>query len=146
MLQDTTTTEYKYKFFIERVSASKIVWGLKNKQGWANSNSNEDEEIGIIPFWSDRAYAKASACNEWKGYLPAEIPLPEFLESWCIGMAEEETLAGVNWDANMLGKESGALELALDILNQLTAINSAIAFLNYKSINEFIAEIDKSID
>ncbi|MCR8558159.1 DUF2750 domain-containing protein [Mucilaginibacter sp. BJC16-A38] len=146
MLQDTTTIEYKYQFFIERVSASKIVWGLKNKQGWANSNSNEDEEIGIIPFWSDRAYAKACACNEWKGYLPTEIPLPQFLESWCVGMAEEDTLAGVNWDANMFGKESGALDLALDILNQLNTINSAITFLNYKSINEFITEISEPID
>ncbi|WP_295792084.1 DUF2750 domain-containing protein [Mucilaginibacter sp.] len=145
MLQDIATTENGYKLFIERIAASKLVWGLKDKQGWANSTSNENDEISVIPFWSDRAYAKACATNEWKGYVPTQIPLAEFLESWCVEMANEEVLAGVNWDANMFGNESNALNLALDILNQLTTINSAIAFLNYKSINEFITEANESI-
>ncbi len=146
MLQDAATIENKYKLFVQGVSASKQVWGLKDKKGWANSNSSEDEEIDVIPFWSERAYAKASALNEWKDYIPTLIPLPEFLESWCVEMAEAETLAGINWDANLFGNESDALKLALDILNQLNSINSAIVFLNYGSIDEFVAEINESID
>ena len=59
MLQDIATIESKYKSFIERVAVSKLVWGLKNKSGWANSTSIDNEEIDVIPFWSDRAYAKA---------------------------------------------------------------------------------------
>ncbi|MEZ2336320.1 DUF2750 domain-containing protein [Mucilaginibacter sp. RCC_168] len=146
MLQDQATIESKYKLFIERAAASKLVWGLKSKDGWANSYSNDSEEVDVIPFWSDRAYAKICARDEWKGYVPVEIPLAEFLESWCVGMADEETLAGVNWDANMFGVESEALNVALDILNQLNAINSAISFKNYSSINEFITEIGESLD
>lgn len=141
MLQDTATIESKYQVFINRVAATKLVWALKNKDGWANSHSNGNEDDDIIPFWSDRAYAKVCARDEWRGYLAVEIPLAEFLESWCVGMAENETLAGINWDANMFGKESDALSLALDILNQLNAIDSAIVFRNYTSINEFITEI-----
>lgn len=146
MLQDTATTESKYKLFIEKTAASKLVWALKSKNGWANSHSNDSEDVDVIPFWSDRAYAKACARDDWKGYLPVEIPLAEFLENWCTEMADNEVLAGINWDANMFGKESTALALAVDILEQLNSINSAISFKNYSSINEFITEISESLD
>jgi len=145
MLQDNATTESKYKLFIERVAASKLVWGLKNKKGWANAESNGDEEIAIIPFWSDRAYAKACAKDDWRDYSATEIPLSEFLESWCVDMADEGVLAGVNWDANMFGKEADALVMALDVLNQLKLIQSAIKFKDYSGIDQFIAEIQESI-
>lgn len=146
MLQDIAITDSKYKLFIERVAASKQVWGLKNKKGWANSESNKDEEIAIIPFWSDRAYAKACARDDWKDYLATEIPLTEFLEGWCIEMADEDILIGVNWDANMFGKEIDATTLALDVLNQLKLIQSAIKFSGYSSIEQFKAEIEETID
>ncbi|NOW97658.1 DUF2750 domain-containing protein [Mucilaginibacter sp. SG564] len=146
MLQDIATIESKYKLFIGKTAASKSVWALKSKNGWANSHSNDSEDVDVIPFWSDRAYAKACARDDWKGYLPVEIPLAEFLESWCIEMADNEVLAGINWDTNMFGKESTALDLAVDVLEQLNAINSAISFKNYSSINEFITEISESLD
>jgi hypothetical protein len=46
----------------------------------------------------------------------------------------------------MFGKESDALKVAFDILKQLSAIDSAIVFKNYSSINEFITEISESVD
>ena len=141
MLQDIATIESKYRSFVERVAASKLVWGLKSKSGWANSSSTDNEEIDVIPFWSDRAYAKVCARDDWKNYSAHEIPLAEFLEVWCTGMAEDETLVGVNWDANMFGKESDALIVALDVLNRLKEIDSVISFRNYNGIEEFIKEI-----
>ena len=146
MRQDTAANDSKYQLFIEKTTASKLVWGLKNKKGWANSESNDDEEIAVVPFWSDRAYAKACAKDDWRDYTATEIPLPEFLESWCAGMANDNILAGINWDANMFGKEIYALALALDILKQLKAIDSAIKFRDYNSIDEFITEIQEAID
>lgn len=142
MLQNTATIETKYKLFIERAAAAELVWGLKNKQGWANSSSVEDEDIRVIPFWSDKAYAKACARDDWKSYLPAAIPMAEFLESWCIDMAESDTLVGVNWDADMFGNEADGLQVALALLNQLKANNSTISFLNYDGIDDFIAQIN----
>ena len=141
MLQNTAIGESGYRSFITGAAASKLVWGLKNKQGWANSHAKDDEEIVVIPFWSDKALAKNCARDDWKGYLPVAIPLTEFLESWCIDMAENDALVGVNWDANMNGNESDALTVALDILNQLNADQTAIKFLNYDSVADFIAEI-----
>ncbi|MES2277129.1 MAG: DUF2750 domain-containing protein [Bacteroidota bacterium] len=146
MLQDTATIETKYRLFIEKTAATKLVWGLMSKEGWANSSSNDDEDITVIPFWSDRAYAKTCARDDWRNFSPVSIPLAEFLESWCIGMADEGTLVGANWDANMFGKESNALDVALDIVNRIKEINSTIAFKNYGSIDELIADINQSAD
>ena len=140
MSQDTTT-ESKYKTFIEKVVASKLVWGLQNKNGWANSYSNVSEEIDVIPFWEDRFYAKSSAVDDWKGYAAVSIPLSDFLENWCVGMIEENILAGINWDAKMIGNEVNASTLAIDILDRLKAIDSAIEFMEYDSIDELVSKI-----
>lgn len=143
MLQDTATIETRYSYFIERTAGFKLVWALKDKKGWANSFAN-DNKTDIIPFWSDRAYAKACARDEWADYVPVSISLNEFLEDWCIEMADDNVLAGINWDANMFGKEINSLNLALDILEQLKKIGSAIKFANYSSIQIFIADIKSS--
>jgi hypothetical protein len=141
MSSDITAIELKYNQFIEKAVALKSVWGLKGKSGWANSHSAGDNEVDVIPFWSERANAKVCARDDWKGFLPVEIMLNEFLESWCMEMAEGEALAGINWDANLLGLETDALQLAIDILNKLQSINSAITFKNYGSISDFLADI-----
>ena len=143
MLPDTATTESKYKTFIEKVAASKLVWGLQNKNGWANSYSNNSEEIDVIPFWEDRFYAKSCAVDDWKGYAATSIPLSDFLENWCVGMIEENILAGINWDAKMIGDEVAASKLAIDILDRLKAIDSAIEFMEYDSIDDLIKKINE---
>ena len=146
MLEDIAAIDAKYKQFVEQAATSKLVWGLKDKQGWANTDSGAEEEGDVIPFWSDKAQAKACAREDWKGYLPTFIALPEFLESWCVEMAENNVLAGVNWDANMFGKEVNALELALDILEQVKTTGLDIKFLNYESVDAFIAEIETAFE
>ena len=135
------TTESKYKTFIEKIVASKLVWGLQNKNGWANSYSNDSEEVDVIPFWEDRFYAKSAAVEGWKGYAAVSIPLSDFLENWCLGMIEEKILAGINWDAKMNGEEVDASKLAIDILDRLKAIDSAIDFFEYDSIDALAAKI-----
>ena len=140
-MSPNTTTESKYKTFIEKIVASILVWGLQNKNGWANSYSNDSEDVDVIPFWEDRFYAKSCAVDGWKGYAAVSIPLSDFLENWCVGMIEENILAGINWDAKMIGNEVAALKLAIDILDRLKAIDSAIEFMEYNSIEELTAKI-----
>lgn len=139
MSQDTTDSTYKS--FIEKIVASKLVWGLQNKNGWANSYSNDSEDVDVIPFWEDRFYAKSCAVDDWKGYAAVSIPLSDFLENWCVGMVEEKILAGINWDAKMVGLEINAATLAIDILDRLKAIDSAIDFFEYDSIDALAAKI-----
>ncbi|MET3981127.1 hypothetical protein ABIB62_003645 [Mucilaginibacter sp. UYP25] len=135
--------ESKYIAFVEKVAAGKQVWGLKSKTGWANADATDNEELSVIPFWSDRAGAKACARDDWKSYVPTEIPLAAFLEDFCLDMAENEVLAGIEWDTKLFGTEAYALVVALDVLNRLGAINSAITFANYSSIQEFITDISE---
>jgi hypothetical protein len=135
--------DLKYNQFIEKAVTLKSVWGLKGKGGWANSHSAADENVGVIPFWSDRAGAKICAREDWKGFLPVEIMLAEFLENWCVEMAESGTLAGINWDANLLGVESDALQLTLDILNKLNEMNSTMVFKNYGNVSEFLITLNE---
>lgn len=134
-------TDSTYKSFIEKTVASKLVWGLQNKNGWANSYSNDSEEVDVIPFWEDRFYAKSAAVDDWKGYNATSIPLSDFLENWCVGMIEEKILAGINWDAKMVGLEVNAATLAIDILDRLKAIDSAIEFMEHDSIDELMSKI-----
>ena len=140
-MSQETTTDSKYKSFIEKIVASKLVWGLQDKKGWANSYSNDSEDVDVIPFWEDRFYAKSSAVDGWKGYAAVSIPLSDFLENWCVGMIEENILAGINWDAKMIGNEVNASTLAIDILDRLKAIDSAIEFMEYNSIEELTTKI-----
>ncbi|MBC7398672.1 MAG: DUF2750 domain-containing protein [Mucilaginibacter sp.] len=146
MSNDREITDQAYKSFIEKTAASKLVWGLYDKKGWASSHSAESEDIDLVPLWSERSLAKICAKDDWRGYTPTEIPLAEFLESWCIDLAENKILIGVNWDAKLLGWEARALSVALDILTRLSAMHSAITFLNYGNLDEFIIEINQLID
>ncbi|MES2426471.1 MAG: DUF2750 domain-containing protein [Bacteroidota bacterium] len=146
MSENTEITNQSYNQFIEKTTASKLVWGLYDKKGWASSHSAESEDISLVPLWSERSLAKMCAKDDWRGYTPTEIPLAEFLESWCIDLAENEFLIGVNWDANLLGWETSPLSIALDILNRLNTMQSAITFLNYSSLDEFITEVVQLIN
>jgi hypothetical protein len=146
MSDDREITDQAYKSFIEKTAASKLVWGLYDKKVWASSHSAESEDIDLVPLWSERSLAKICVKDDWRGYTPTEIPLAEFLESWCIDLAENEILIGVNWDANLLGWEASALSIALDILTRLSTIQSAIKFKNYSGIDEFITEVNLLIE
>ncbi|GAB3929848.1 DUF2750 domain-containing protein [Mucilaginibacter myungsuensis] len=146
MSQDTATIDNKYQLFVERAAATKMVWGLMGKGGWANTHAGDDEEVTLIPFWSDRALAKACARDDWKSFTPTSIPLGEFLETWCTGMAEEGNVAGVNLDTHMHGTETEAYAIALDVLEQIKSINSTVSLKNYPGVDELIADLNQITD
>jgi hypothetical protein len=112
-------SQERHERFIQRVVASGIVWGLKEDEGWVTSTSTADEteERPIMPFWSDRAYAKQCAQDEWSSYEPTQIPLELFLERWLPGMHADGYLVGTNWNASLSGYEIEPLQL-LDEINK----------------------------
>ena len=110
-LQRTDFARDAHRRFVERVAASKEVWGLKSEAGWAASGSNHDEDRSVIAFWSDAAYARRCAKGSWFDYVPTPIPLDKFLELWLPGMDRDGTLAGTNWDQNRCGMEIYPLSL-----------------------------------
>ena len=143
MLQNISTVEYKHKKFIERVVEFQTVWGLNSEEGWATSCSNVNEHIEVIPFWSDRAYASACVKGDWITYKPESMSLTMFLENWCIGMHNDQVLAGTNWDANLFGKEVQPLRLAFDLLQHAKSTHQTITVTRYKSVEDFENQVNE---
>lgn len=111
MLDTEAACRDRHDRFVRRVLESKTVWGLKNDAGWAVAPSNDDEQVGVMLFWSDRAYAAQCAKDEWAAYLPTQIPLDRFLGAWLPGMAKDNLLVGTNWSVHLTGLEVSPREL-----------------------------------
>jgi hypothetical protein len=151
MLQDSITIEQRHEKFIRRVCESEIVWGLKNTGGLAITSSNEyededEEPLGIICFWSEKALAKGCAREDWKGYEPVEIQLSEFIENWCIGMANDNLMVGSNFDLNMFGFEIDPLNLIIELGKELKKQNKDIKMKNYQNLEKLTIEIEKILN
>ena len=82
--------------------------------------SNDDDDVNVLVFWSDKAYAARHVRDEWAQYVPTAISLNDFLGKWLPGMARDGKLVGTNWDANLCGIESTPADLAA----QLTAVEN----------------------
>ena len=108
-----------HRRFIERVAKSRIVWGLRSRDGWAAAPSNDHEDREVMPFWSDRAYAARAAKNEWADYEPTSIDIDSFIDNWLRGMNQEGSLVGTNWDAHLMGLEIEPAELAKSLLDSM---------------------------
>jgi hypothetical protein len=146
MTQQATTTEHKYKTFVERIVATETVWGLAKDETWATSTSAEFEETEVILFWSDEAGAAACAEDEWATYQPEKITLVEFLENWCVGMYGDELLLGADWDIELSGKEADPLVVALDVVTELKVKGKTLEFTQYDSQSEFEEQVIEALD
>jgi hypothetical protein len=112
-LIDEATAQRNYERFLERVLASKQVWGLGHPiSGWAVCDSYRHEHATVYVFWSDRAYAKRCCKDSWSIYAPAAIDLESFTQIWLPGMHEEGCFVGPNWTAGLCGLEIDPLEIA----------------------------------
>lgn len=131
--------------FIERVVASGTVWSLSRADSWAVSPSHEYEDTEVIPFWSDKDAAQAGAVNAWAKYTAQPLPLIEFMEDWLPGMHHDTTLAGINWDASLSGKETEPLPLALELIAHLKHTHTKVVFRNYSSLADFETQIRQEL-
>lgn len=120
MSQESDPNLENYERFIERVAETGAVWGLVSDfSGWAHCESDEDEAVEVILFWSDRADAEQHRKEEWADHVPTKIDFDEFIEAWLKGMSEDGVLAGPNWDADFNGVEVEAQELANRLLAEI---------------------------
>ncbi len=115
MVQLQELSQQNHLQFVERVVASRVVWGLRSSAGWAVCDSAEQEGVEVMPFWSDRAYAARAARDEWAAYEPASISLDAFIETWLEGMHDDGALVGTNWDADNAGMEIPAADLTREL-------------------------------
>src|SRR5688572_11787730 len=129
MIQDPANANHSK--FVARVVELETVWGLKTKEGWAVTASDEHQDIKVFLFWSEKSNADACAKEDWSYYVPESIPLAKFLEDWCVGMHYDNVLVGTDWDMNISGKEIEPLSLALEIAEKLRESNKQVGFTKY---------------
>jgi len=151
MFQDSITLKNRHLEFIKTISKSEIVYGLRGKNGFATSNSTqyEDEDgkpIGMICFWSEKRRVKSCATDEWKNYKVTGIPLPEFIENWCIGMANDGLLIGTQFDRNLFGYETEPLVLILDLITELKSLEKNLNFRKFNGIEDLEKHVKKIVE
>ena len=120
MLLDGKSSRENHQRFVERVAAGETVYYLCNEDGVANSVSNANEEIPVLPFWSDAAYARRAAQRFEEPFDVDTISLLDFLYRWLPGMTGDGVLAGVNWNADLCGDEVDPFELRREIEGQMS--------------------------
>ncbi len=111
----TNDFDENYALFIEDAFSTGCVWGLENSEGFALCASNSNDDIDVMPFWSQPEYAQAHCVEDWADYKPVAIALEELLDDWLPGMHEDVTLVGINWNAELEGLEIEPLDLLEDL-------------------------------
>ncbi|WP_124981257.1 DUF2750 domain-containing protein [Nonlabens xiamenensis] len=146
MFQDSITLKNRHQKFIKTVSENGIVYGLNSKNGFATSSSTQYEDdngnpIGMICFWAEKVRAKSCAKHEWRKYKVAEISLSEFIENWCIGMANDGLLIGTQFDQNLFGFEAEPLELIMDLTAELKSLGKDLNFKKFIGIEDLEKQV-----
>jgi len=107
------------RFIVESLERG-CVWGLCDSEGnWAMVPSDEDADVGVIPFWSDKPLAEQLCVDEWSVYESVAIAMEEFLDDWLMGMHEDVHRAGVNWNEDLEGQELEPLDLLEEFESEL---------------------------
>ena len=104
-----------YELFVEEAIETGCVWGLEGPEGWALCPSVQNEDVDVMPLWSQPEYAQAHCIEDWSVYKPVPIALEELLDDWLPGMHEDLLLVGTNWNKALEGLELEPLDLLEDI-------------------------------
>lgn len=106
--------EFNYQRFIGEALAQGCVWGLEGAEGWALCASHRNDEVAVMPLWSQPEFAQAHAVEDWSDYKVVPIAVAELLDEWLPGMHEDLLLVGPNWDEDLQGDEMEPLDLLED--------------------------------
>ena len=101
--------------FLSDAIATGCVWALESDEGFAVCPSVSNEDIDVMPLWSQPEYAAEHCHDEWQSYKAVPIALDELLEDWLPGMHSDVVLVGPNWNADMEGAEVEPLDLLEEI-------------------------------
>lgn len=107
-----------FDLFIEEALATGCVWGLESEQGWAICPSVTNDELDVMPLWSQPEYAQVHVVGEWSQYQVVPISLEELLDEWLPGMHEDVSLVGPNWNADLEGDEVEPLDLLQEFTDE----------------------------
>ena len=146
MSKNDQKTEKKHQRFVQEACKQGTVWALKRPEGYAITHSiqystTEGEPMPMFCFWSDKGLAGICAQKEWEEYKPEQISLSEFIEGWCIGLANDDILIGSNFDQNMIGYEAEPLMLILELTHELKQTKRKVEFQHFSNIADLESQI-----
>lgn len=107
-----------FDLFVEEALATGCVWGLESEHGWAICPSVTNDELDVMPLWSQPEYAQVHVTGEWSHYEVVPISLEELLDDWLPGMHEDVSLVGPNWNADLEGDEIEPLDLLQEFTDE----------------------------
>ena len=104
--------------FLADIKTTQTLWALQDQtsEDWVVLASINFEETDVMPIWSNGALAQQHCCDEWQGYVPAEISIADWLEFWISDLNEDGIIIGVNWPV-----EGDCVELELSDFSQAVA-------------------------
>lgn len=115
----SSSSEENFDRFVVESLETGCVWVLEGPEGFALCPSEKNEEIDVMPFWSQPELAQQVCVDEWSIYKPVPVALEEFLDEWVDGMHADLLLIGVNWTDELEGREIEPLDLAEEFDNEL---------------------------
>ncbi|SFC62167.1 DUF2750 domain-containing protein [Pseudoalteromonas denitrificans] len=101
--------------FLAELKPTQTLWALQDKasEDWVVLDSINFENTDVMPVWSNNELAQQHCVDEWKSYVPAEIPVADWLEFWAEDLNEDGVIIGVNWQ-----EEGECLEVDLSAFTQ----------------------------
>lgn len=111
----TDDLEENFDVFIADAIDTGCVWALEGDDGFALCPSVDNEELDVMPMWSQPEYASLHCRDEWQNYEVVPISLEELLDEWLPGMHGDLMLVGVNWNHALEGLEIEPLDLLEEI-------------------------------
>ncbi|MDA9556069.1 DUF2750 domain-containing protein [Vibrio sp.] len=108
----TSDIQANLDLFVQETQETKLVWSLRNEDGWLACDSTEFENSEVMPFWSSKEDAQSHNVEEWSDFEVLEIPLDIFVEDWLVTLDEDGVLIGTNWNSQLEGKEMEPKDLA----------------------------------
>jgi len=107
--------ESNYERFLAEALELGCVWGLESDLGWAVCPSHINDELEVLPLWSQPEFAQVHVDGEWSEYKVIPIAIDELMDDWIPGMHEDVTLVGPNWNTQLEGLELEPLDLLEDL-------------------------------
>jgi hypothetical protein len=85
--------EDRYGYFVEKTLEHRMLWSLKNEEGWVLGEATEDLEA--IPVWPHARYAERCATGAWANHNAESITLDVFLNRFVPGMLADKRVLAV---------------------------------------------------
>ena len=68
------------------------------------------------------------------------------MENWCLGMGQEDIVAGIDFDSTLFGYEEAPLRLLSSLIEEVEANDVKLTFNSFSSlgdIKEYIKELEQ---